>query len=103
MAKIRIQEDIFGEYPTFRRGIVVAKNINNRGPSEILEAKLEEAIAKAGKQPIDIKSDPRTPATEVLVLTLNSDCFASTSFLITNLALPNGRLMKDDLDFFFGA
>ncbi len=60
MAEIRIQEDIFGEYPTFRRGIVVAKNIDNRGPSEILEAKLEEAIAKACKQPIDIKSDPRT-------------------------------------------
>jgi lysyl-tRNA synthetase class 2 len=60
MVEIRIQKDIFREYPTFRRGIVVAKNIDNRGPSEILAARLEESIAKAGKQPIDIKSDPRT-------------------------------------------
>jgi hypothetical protein len=60
MVEIRIQEDIFREYPTFRRGIVVAKNIDNRGPSEILAARLEESIAKAGKRPIDIKSDPRT-------------------------------------------
>ena len=60
MVEIRIQEDIFKKYPSFRRGIVVAKNIDNRGPSEILEAKLEKAIAKAGKQPIDVKSDPRT-------------------------------------------
>lgn len=60
MVEIRIQEDIFGEYPTFRRGIVVAKNIDNRGPSEVLVTKLKEAIAKAGEQPIDIKSDSRT-------------------------------------------
>ena len=60
MAEIRIQEDIFREYPTFRRGIVVAKNIDNQGLSENLEVRLERAIADAGKQPIDIKSNPRT-------------------------------------------
>ncbi len=60
MVEIHIQEDIFREHPSFRRGIVVAKNINNSGPSETLEVKLEEAIADAAKHPIDIKSNPRT-------------------------------------------
>ena len=60
MVEIRIQEDIFKAYPTFRRGIVVARNVDNRGPSETLEEKLEEAITKAANHPIDIKSNPRT-------------------------------------------
>jgi hypothetical protein len=29
MIEIRIQEDIFREYPTFRRGIVVVRNAHN--------------------------------------------------------------------------
>src|SRR6056300_434807 len=60
MVEIHIQEDIFREYPTFRRGIVVAKNVHNQGPSETLEGKLEEAIADAAKHPLDLKSNPRT-------------------------------------------
>ena len=60
MIEIRIQEDIFRKYPTFRRGIVVARNALNKGRSEILEAKLKKAIADAAKHPIDIKSNPRT-------------------------------------------
>jgi len=60
MVEIRIQDDIFREYPTFRRGIVVAKNVHNIDPSETLEATLEEAVADAAKHPIDIKSNPRT-------------------------------------------
>jgi lysyl-tRNA synthetase class 2 len=60
MIEIRIQEDIFREYPTFRRGIVVARNAHNKGRSETLESKLEKAIADAAQNPIDIKSNPRT-------------------------------------------
>ncbi len=60
MVEIHIQEDIFRAYPTFRRGIVVAKNVHNQGPSETLEGKLEEAIADAAKHPLDLKSNPRT-------------------------------------------
>jgi DNA/RNA-binding domain of Phe-tRNA-synthetase-like protein len=60
MIEIRIQEDIFREYPTFRRGIVVAGNVHNKGRSGTLEAKLEKAVADAAKHPIDIKSNPRT-------------------------------------------
>ena len=60
MVEIRIQQDIFGEFPTFRRGIVVATNAHNKGHSGILEAKLNEAIADTAKHPIDIKSNPQT-------------------------------------------
>jgi len=60
MVEIRIQEEIFREYPTFRRGIVVARNARNKGRSETLEAKLEDAIANAAEHPIDIKSNRRT-------------------------------------------
>ena len=48
MVEISIQEDIFKDYPTFRRGIVVARNTHNKGRSETLAAMLEETIADAG-------------------------------------------------------
>ena len=60
MIEIRIQEDIFREYPTFRRGIVVAGNVNNKGRSEALEARLAKVIAGAAENPRDIKSNPCT-------------------------------------------
>jgi DNA/RNA-binding domain of Phe-tRNA-synthetase-like protein len=60
MVEIRIQEAIFREYPTFRRGIVVARNAQNVGHSGNLETKLEQVITDATNHPIDIKSNPRT-------------------------------------------
>lgn len=60
MIEIRIHENIFKEYPTFRRGIVMAKEIQNHGHSQELEAKLNQAIAQAAKEPVDVKTDPRT-------------------------------------------
>jgi lysyl-tRNA synthetase class 2 len=60
MAKIRIHTKIFEEYPTFRRGIVIARNMDNRGHSNELEDILNRAIAQASQQPIDLKADPRT-------------------------------------------
>ncbi|MEX1347970.1 MAG: hypothetical protein AB1Z31_09590, partial [Desulfobacterales bacterium] len=60
MVEIRIQEDIFRNYPTFRRGIVVARDAHNKGHSRPLAAMLEETIADAAEHPIDIKSNPRT-------------------------------------------
>ena len=59
MTEIRIRETIFEEYPTFRRGIVVAKKIRNHGHSQELEAKLTQATAQATKEPIDLKTDSR--------------------------------------------
>jgi len=59
MTEIRIHKNIFKEYPTFRRGIVVGKKIQNHGHSQELEAKLNQAIAQSATQPIDIKTDIR--------------------------------------------
>ena len=60
MAEIRIHTKIFEEYPTFQRGIVIARNMDNRGHSNELEDILNRAIAQASQQPIDLKADPRT-------------------------------------------
>jgi len=60
MTEIWIHTNIFNEYPTFRRGIVVAKNIQNHGHSQELEAKLNQAIAQSAKHPINLKTDTRT-------------------------------------------
>ena len=60
MPEIRIHKKIFEEYPTFRRGIVIARNIDNQGHDKELEDILDRTIAQAAQQPIDIKTDPRT-------------------------------------------
>jgi DNA/RNA-binding domain of Phe-tRNA-synthetase-like protein len=59
MGEVRIHEQIFQAYPTFRRGIVFAANIQNKGPSQALESTLKEAVGQASERPIDLKSDPR--------------------------------------------
>ena len=60
MAEIRVHEKILEAYPTFRRGIVVATQLQNSGHSEELEAMLKQIIAEAAERPIDVKTDPRT-------------------------------------------
>ena len=60
MREIRVNEEIFKGYPTFRRGIVVAKRIRNQDHSPELESMIEAVIGEAGKQPFDLKHDPRT-------------------------------------------
>jgi len=62
MPEIRIDEKIFEQHPTFRRGIVVARNIDNQGRSRELENILNDAVAQAARQPIDLKADPRIMA-----------------------------------------
>lgn len=57
--EVRIEEEIFQEFPLFRRGIVVASGIQNQGGSEELETLLLEAVESAGRRPIDVKADPR--------------------------------------------
>ena len=60
MAETRIDKQVFNKFPGFRRGIVVARKMNNRGPSKELETLLNEALASAAAGPIDLKTDPRT-------------------------------------------
>jgi DNA/RNA-binding domain of Phe-tRNA-synthetase-like protein len=59
MTEIRVHENIFRQYPTFRRGIVVASKIQNQEHSAQLENLLNQAVAKAAEQPIDLQSDAR--------------------------------------------
>jgi DNA/RNA-binding domain of Phe-tRNA-synthetase-like protein len=57
--EVRVEERIFQEFPLFRRGIVVASGIQNQGVSNELETLIHEAVESAGRQPIDVKADPR--------------------------------------------
>jgi DNA/RNA-binding domain of Phe-tRNA-synthetase-like protein len=57
--EVKVEEKIFQEFPLFRRGIVVASGIQNQGVSKELETLLDEAVESAGRQPIDVKADPR--------------------------------------------
>lgn len=59
MREIGIDAGIFVDHPSFRRGIVVAKNLENHGHSTELEALLNQAVAALGERPIDLKADPR--------------------------------------------
>ncbi len=54
-----VDERVFAENPSFRRGIVVAWGLDNAGASPELEAALAEAIARAAASPLDLKADAR--------------------------------------------
>ena len=62
MTEIKIHKKIFEDFPTFRRGIVIAKDIQNDGYSQKLETLLKEAISGASVEPIDLKTDFHTKA-----------------------------------------
>jgi DNA/RNA-binding domain of Phe-tRNA-synthetase-like protein len=62
MYETRVDSRIFNKFPDFRRGIVVARKMDNRGSSKELESLLNEALAGAAADPIDLKADPRTVA-----------------------------------------
>jgi hypothetical protein len=48
MPEIRIHPKIFEEHPSFRRGIVIAKNLDNQDHSQELEDMLNRAPAGHG-------------------------------------------------------
>ena len=60
MPETRIDKQVFKNFPGFRRGIVVARKMVNRGAAAELETLLNEALARAAAGPIDLKADPRT-------------------------------------------
>ncbi len=59
MTKIRIDNKIFTDYPSFRRGIVIARNIDNQGHARELAESLNQVVAQAALAPIDLKTDPQ--------------------------------------------
>jgi len=60
MPETRVDSQIFEKFPSFRRGIVIARTMKNRGSSIQLESLLNEALANAAADPIDLTTDPRT-------------------------------------------
>jgi lysyl-tRNA synthetase class 2 len=60
MTEVRVDGRVFEAFPSFRRGIVVAKGMENRGVSPDLERLLREALKRAAENPVDLKADPRT-------------------------------------------
>lgn len=60
MTEIRIHPKIFEDFPSFRRGIVIAKNLDNQGHPPELEDKLDRTIARAAQAPIELKTHPLT-------------------------------------------
>ncbi len=59
MPETRVDKQIFEKFPSFRRGIVIARKMDNRGSSSHLESLLNEALANAAADPIDLTADPR--------------------------------------------
>jgi len=59
MKEIRVHAEIFTLFPTFRRGLVVAEDMDNQGVSEELASMLDRVVEERGKEPIDLKSDVR--------------------------------------------
>jgi lysyl-tRNA synthetase class 2 len=62
MIEIQINDTIFREYPTFRRGIVIATNIHNQGTDPELEGLLRNAVVEASRRSIDLNNDQRIKA-----------------------------------------
>lgn len=56
---IRITKEIFNKNSTFRRGLIIATQLQNQGHSDTLEKMLNEVITQASEYPIDLKTDPR--------------------------------------------
>jgi len=59
MYEVRVHETVFEHYPSFRRGIVIATQMDNQGHSEELESMLHQALTEAAENPINLKGDPR--------------------------------------------
>ena len=62
MPEIRVHPKLFEEYPTFRRGIVIAKKLDNQDHSQELEDMLNRVICQAAQAPIDLRTDPLATA-----------------------------------------
>jgi len=62
MVEVRVEESIFRDFPSFRRGLVFAAGLENQGGSPELEAKLNDALAQAAIKPVDLKMDFRVLA-----------------------------------------
>ena len=59
MLTISVDRKVFERFPDFRRGIVVATNVNNRGTDPELMTRLAAAVETAANHPLDLATNPR--------------------------------------------
>lgn len=59
MLTVSVDRKVFERFPDFRRGIVVATNVDNRGADPELMTRLAAAAEAAAGRPIDLATDPR--------------------------------------------
>jgi lysyl-tRNA synthetase class 2 len=59
MMEVQVRPEIFRDFPSFRRGIVVAADLHNHAHSDRLEAMLNQVVEEKSARPVDLKSDPR--------------------------------------------
>jgi DNA/RNA-binding domain of Phe-tRNA-synthetase-like protein len=62
MPEVRVHNQIFDKFKSFRRGIVVASKMNNGGASPQLESLLNDALDNAATNPVDLATDPKIVA-----------------------------------------
>lgn len=59
MTEVRVHPAIYTLFPAFRRGLVLASDMDNHGGNERLESMLAQVVAERAKEPVDIKTDLR--------------------------------------------
>ncbi len=59
MGRILIEDGIFEKYPSFRRGIVIARNMKNRADDTGLYEMLKDTLSERFDNPVDLENDHR--------------------------------------------
>ena len=62
MPETRVDNQVFDKFQSFRRGIVIACKMDNRGSDTQLKSLLNDALVSAAANPIDLATDPKTAA-----------------------------------------
>lgn len=62
MPETRVDHQVFEKFQSFRRGIVIACKMDNRGSDTQLKSLLNDALVSAVANPIDLATDPKTAA-----------------------------------------
>ena len=73
MNELSVHSAIFETWPSFRRGLVVARNVNNREIDPQLVAALNTACDQASANPVDLKTDERVVAWDEAHRAFNSN------------------------------
>lgn len=59
MIDVRVNQTIFDEHPTFRRGVVLAHAVKNDQENPCLESLLRHQVAAVQARPVDLEEDQR--------------------------------------------